>query len=81
MDSHGSPDKIQISSYCANLLKQTHVKCELRGTTLIKGKGNMSTYFVAMDKQFRIVYDYDYNDNNEGEENKGPEEAEPSTDL
>ncbi|ODN02250.1 Adenylate cyclase type 2 [Orchesella cincta] len=59
MDSHGSPNKIQVSAYCANLLSQAHVRCEQRGNIFVKGKGNMVTFYVMLDNDFRIMYDYD----------------------
>lgn len=53
---------LKVSSYCASLLKLTHVKCEQRGSVPIKGKGHMITYYVGMDKNFRIIYEYSDDD-------------------
>ncbi|CAL8101856.1 unnamed protein product [Orchesella dallaii] len=67
MESNGSPNKIQVSAYCASLLSQAHVRCEQRGNIFVKGKGNMITYYVMLDDSFRIMYDYEEFEESEAE--------------
>jgi class 3 adenylate cyclase len=45
MESHGIPNKIQITQTTYNLLKNEFI-CEERGIISIKGKGDMQTYFL-----------------------------------
>jgi class 3 adenylate cyclase len=46
MQSHGVPGKIQITRATYELLKDKYV-CEPRGKVMIKGKGEMETWFLA----------------------------------
>lgn len=45
MESHGSPGKIQISRETYELIRDAFV-CEERGVVQVKGKGEMTTYFL-----------------------------------
>lgn len=45
MESHGDPGRIQITGETYQLLKGKFV-CEPRGSVLIKGKGEMATWFL-----------------------------------
>lgn len=45
MESHGAPGRIHVSSVLRNRLAKTH-RFEERGTMSIKGKGEMSTWFL-----------------------------------
>ncbi|XP_035706917.1 adenylate cyclase type 2 isoform X2 [Folsomia candida] len=56
LDSHGQTGKVHVTEYGADLLAQSGIKCEFRGVTNIKGKGNMRTYFVCMDEHYKIQY-------------------------
>jgi guanylate cyclase len=46
MESHGTPGEIQISRATYELLKDEFV-CEPRGTVMVKGKGEMETWYLA----------------------------------
>lgn len=46
MESHGTAGKIQITQATYELLKDAFV-CEPRGTILIKGKGEMATWYLV----------------------------------
>jgi class 3 adenylate cyclase/HAMP domain-containing protein len=46
MQSHSEPGRVQVTEATHKLLKGEY-ECESRGTVEIKGKGAMSTYFVA----------------------------------
>jgi guanylate cyclase len=46
MESHGSPNKVQITPATYALLKDSF-ECEPRGSIEIKGKGQMETWFVV----------------------------------
>jgi adenylate cyclase len=50
MQSHGAPGKIQITHATYELLKDEFV-CEPRGKVMIKGKGEMETWFLVGVKQ------------------------------
>ncbi|MEM1172074.1 MAG: adenylate/guanylate cyclase domain-containing protein [Cyanobacteria bacterium P01_H01_bin.35] len=45
MESHGKPDKIQVTKSTYDHLKGKYI-FESRGSIMIKGKGNMNTYFL-----------------------------------
>ena len=45
MESHGSPDRIQVTDVCRDLLAESFV-LEARGAVDIKGKGEMHTYWL-----------------------------------
>jgi adenylate cyclase len=46
MESHGTPGCIQMTRETYELIKDEFV-CELRGTILVKGKGNMETWYLV----------------------------------
>jgi adenylate cyclase len=46
MESHGTPGEIQITSATYELLKDEFV-CRRRGTILVKGKGQMETWYLV----------------------------------
>jgi adenylate cyclase len=46
MESHGTPGEIQITRATYDLLKDEFV-CRRRGTVLIKGKGQMETWYLV----------------------------------
>jgi adenylate cyclase len=46
MESHGLPGKIQITGETYELLKDEFI-CEPRGTVLVKGKGEMQTWYLT----------------------------------
>ena len=45
MESHGTPDRIQITRATYELIKEEFV-CEYRGTVPVKGKGDMETWYL-----------------------------------
>ncbi len=49
MESNGAPGKVNISESTYKLVKDKYA-CEARGEIMIKGKGNMMTYFVERQK-------------------------------
>jgi guanylate cyclase len=46
MESHGEPGKIQITNDFYELIKGDFV-CESRGRIVVKGKGEMETWFLV----------------------------------
>ncbi|XP_044269032.1 adenylate cyclase type 2 isoform X4 [Tribolium madens] len=46
MDSCGIMGKIQVTEETAKILLNAGYQCECRGVTYVKGKGNLTTYFV-----------------------------------
>ncbi len=46
MESHGKPNRIQITESTHDLIKDEFV-CEPRGSIMVKGKGEMETWFVT----------------------------------
>ncbi|GBN07695.1 Adenylate cyclase type 2 [Araneus ventricosus] len=46
MDSCGVMGKIQVTEDTAKILMEHNYDCECRGTIYVKGKGNLTTYFV-----------------------------------
>ncbi|MGD1712475.1 adenylate/guanylate cyclase domain-containing protein [Dapis sp. BLCC M172] len=46
MESHGEPNKIQVTESTYNYLKGKYI-FDARGTIMIKGKGKMNTYFLV----------------------------------
>nr|XP_015833065.1 PREDICTED: adenylate cyclase type 2 isoform X1 [Tribolium castaneum] len=46
MDSCGIMGKIQVTEETAKILMNAGYQCECRGVTYVKGKGNLTTYFV-----------------------------------
>lgn len=50
MQSHGVPSRIQVTRATFELLKDEFV-CEPRGPVMIKGKGEMETWFLVAEKQ------------------------------
>jgi guanylate cyclase len=54
MESHGTPGEIQITRATYELLKDEFV-CRPRGTILVKGKGEMETWFLEGTREDRLV--------------------------
>ncbi|XP_059474978.1 adenylate cyclase type 2-like [Neocloeon triangulifer] len=55
MDSTGLPGRIQILEQTATLLESQGVKCEARGMTYVKGKGDVQTYFVSVGSDLHLI--------------------------
>ncbi|XP_034941992.1 adenylate cyclase type 2-like isoform X2 [Chelonus insularis] len=55
MDTTGVPGKIQVTSETAAVLEQNGIKCYLRGETWVKPKGLVTTYFIAVDENRRLI--------------------------
>jgi guanylate cyclase len=49
MESHGMPEKIQITQATYDLLKNDFI-CESNGPVIVKGKGQMETWFLVRSK-------------------------------
>ena len=54
MDTTGVPGKIQVTTDTAAVLEQQGVKCHLRGSTYVKPKGYVTTYFVGIDEERQL---------------------------
>ncbi|XP_076169585.1 adenylyl cyclase X D isoform X2 [Ptiloglossa arizonensis] len=54
MDTTGVPGKIQVTEETAAVLEQQGVKCHLRGSTYVKPKGFVTTYFVGINEKRQL---------------------------
>ena len=54
MESTGMDGRVQVIEQCMHVLSEWYT-FELRGTTLIKGKGNMTTYLLTGNKPDSFV--------------------------
>ncbi|XP_054012879.1 adenylate cyclase type 2-like isoform X2 [Hylaeus anthracinus] len=54
MDTTGVPGKIQVTEETAAVLEQQGVRCHLRGSTYVKPKGFVTTYFVGIDENRKL---------------------------
>ncbi|XP_032311436.1 adenylyl cyclase X E isoform X2 [Drosophila ananassae] len=55
MQSTGLADNIHVSEESAIILKDFGVKCNYRGLTYVKGRGEMPTYLVGIDKDYSFI--------------------------
>ncbi|KAF4521360.1 hypothetical protein B566_EDAN006949 [Ephemera danica] len=55
MDSTAEAGKIQVLESTARLLESQGIKCERRGMTFVKGKGQVLTYYVPVDEEFHLL--------------------------
>lgn len=55
MDSTGVPGKIQLTKESAEELQSFGIRCDYRGETFIKGRGNIPTYFARINNQLEFV--------------------------
>jgi guanylate cyclase len=52
MESHGTPGCIQITRETYELIKDEFI-CEARGTIMVKGKGEMETWYLVAEREAR----------------------------
>ncbi|XP_030372668.1 adenylyl cyclase X E-like [Scaptodrosophila lebanonensis] len=52
MDSTGVPGKIQVTENTALILREFGIQCNYRGMTMVKGRGQIPTYFVGIDEDY-----------------------------
>lgn len=55
MDSTGEPGKIQLTKESAEELQTFGIRCDYRGETFVKGRGNIPTYFAKISEQLELV--------------------------
>ncbi|KAH8328410.1 hypothetical protein KR067_008917 [Drosophila pandora] len=55
MQSTGLPDNIQVTEESATILKDFGIKCNYRGLTYVKGRGEIPTYLVGIDKSMSFI--------------------------
>ncbi|XP_020815073.1 adenylate cyclase type 2-like [Drosophila serrata] len=55
MQSTGLPGHIQVTEESAKILMNFGIKCNLRGLTFVKGRGEIPTYFVAFDEKLHFI--------------------------
>ncbi|EDV33233.2 uncharacterized protein Dana_GF23420 [Drosophila ananassae] len=55
MQSTGLPDNIQVTEESATILKDFGIKCNYRGLTYVKGRGEIPTYLVGIDKTMSFI--------------------------
>lgn len=48
MDSTGIPGQIQVTKESAEELQSFGIRCDYRGETYVKGRGNIPTYFARI---------------------------------
>ncbi|XP_068142112.1 adenylyl cyclase X E isoform X1 [Drosophila tropicalis] len=53
MDSTGVPGKIQVTEKTALKLREFNIQCNYRGMTFVKGRGNIPTYILATDSEYK----------------------------
>ncbi|KPU77597.1 uncharacterized protein Dana_GF24856, isoform C [Drosophila ananassae] len=55
MDSTGVPGQIQVTENTAMKLREFNIQCNYRGMTFVKGRGNIPTYIVGIDKEYEFL--------------------------
>lgn len=55
MDSTGIPGRIQITKESAEELQSFGIRCDYRGETYVKGRGNIPTYFARINDNLEFV--------------------------
>ncbi|XP_070135926.1 adenylyl cyclase X E isoform X3 [Drosophila bipectinata] len=55
MDSTGLPGQIQVTENTAMKLREFNIQCNYRGMTFVKGRGNIPTYIVGIDKEYEFL--------------------------
>ncbi|XP_030570584.1 adenylyl cyclase X E isoform X1 [Drosophila novamexicana] len=53
MDSTGVPGKIQVTENTALKLRNFNIQCNYRGNTFVKGRGNIPTYILGTDDEYK----------------------------
>uniref|UniRef100_A0A1B0BR98 adenylate cyclase n=1 Tax=Glossina palpalis gambiensis TaxID=67801 RepID=A0A1B0BR98_9MUSC len=54
MDTTGEPGRIQVTEETAEVLRSFDIGCTYRGLTEVKGRGNIPTYFINVDEEFKF---------------------------
>ncbi|KAL9911206.1 adenylyl cyclase X E-like isoform 2-T2 [Glossina fuscipes fuscipes] len=54
MDTTGEPGYIQVTEETAEILRDYNVSCTYRGLIDVKGRGEIPTYFIDVDDQFKF---------------------------
>ncbi|XP_055382596.1 adenylyl cyclase X E [Condylostylus longicornis] len=62
MDTTGIDGRIQVTEETAKVLKSFNIKCEYRGYTFVRGRGEIPTYFVCQDDDLNLIQE-NLNDN------------------
>lgn len=55
MDSTGVPGMIHLTKESAEELQSFGIRCDHRGETFVKGRGNIPTYFARIDDRLEFV--------------------------
>ncbi|KAH8282108.1 hypothetical protein KR054_005453 [Drosophila jambulina] len=55
MQSTGLPGHIQVTEESAKILEDFEIVCHPRGLTYVKGRGEIPTYFVAIDERLKFI--------------------------
>ncbi|KAH8329387.1 hypothetical protein KR074_009576, partial [Drosophila pseudoananassae] len=55
MQTTGLPDNIQVTEESANILQDYGIKCNFRGLTFVKGRGEIPTYLLGIDPNFCFI--------------------------
>lgn len=55
MDSTGVPGTIQLTKESAEELQSFGIRCDYRGETFVKGRGNIPTYFARIDDRLEFA--------------------------
>ncbi|XP_017065352.2 LOW QUALITY PROTEIN: adenylyl cyclase X E-like [Drosophila eugracilis] len=55
MESTGLPGHIQVTEESAKILEEFDIQCDYRGLTFVKGRGEIPTYFVGIDKDLKFI--------------------------
>ncbi|KAH8253637.1 hypothetical protein KR032_006337, partial [Drosophila birchii] len=59
MQTTGLPGHIQVTEESAKILLDFGVECHMRGLTFVKGRGEIPTYFVALDEKLNFILNED----------------------
>ncbi|XP_005175233.1 adenylyl cyclase X E [Musca domestica] len=65
MDSTGMQGRIQVTEETADILRTFNIKCNFRGMTYVKGRGEIPTYFVGIDENLNFIPELGTNEPNE----------------
>ncbi|KAH8234021.1 hypothetical protein KR032_010953, partial [Drosophila birchii] len=55
MQSTGLPGRIQVTEESARILMDFDIICHARGLTFVKGRGEIPTFFVAIDDRLKFI--------------------------
>ncbi|XP_017105287.3 adenylyl cyclase X E-like isoform X2 [Drosophila bipectinata] len=55
MQTTGLPDNIQVTEESAHILQDYGIKCNFRGLTFVKGRGEIPTYLVGIDPHYCFI--------------------------